>query len=123
MTLQDLKLKIEYLFRNRHYDIYCPYCSSCGETGCCSPTGCINHPKGKYCESNQGELRVVYSTFNKFYDWLYENKESKGLTAQDIYKQLDVIYDKEEDELQEYFKTLPEKQTFRETVAKFFKRR
>ena len=30
--------KFKRLFRNRKYDVYCPYCSSCGETGCCSPT-------------------------------------------------------------------------------------
>ena len=106
--------KIKYLFRNRRYDVYCPYCSSCGETGCCKPTICINHPKGLYCERNMGELRVYYYSLNNFWNWLYENKESN----KEVLDKLSEIYDKEDDELEEYFKTLPEKLTLFEKIKK-----
>ena len=66
--------KIKYLFRNRKYDVYCPYCSSCGETGCCSPTSCINHKKGFYCQTNQDALKVSYWTLNEFWNGLDEKK-------------------------------------------------
>ena len=113
--------KIKHFFRNRRYDVYCPHCSSCGETGCCSPTICINHPKGFYCERNMGDLRVSYHTFNNFYNWLHENKNNKKLSKKDVFEKLVKIYDKEDDELEEYFKTLPEKLTLIEKIKKFIK--
>ena len=66
--------KFKRLFRNRKYDVYCPYCSSCGETGCCSPTSCINHKKGFYCQTNQDALKVSYWTLNEFWNGLDEKK-------------------------------------------------
>jgi len=108
--------KFKRLFRNRKHDVYCPYCSSCGETGCCSPTICINHPKGFYCERNMGELRVSHYTLNNFWNWIAENKEKN----KEVYDKLNEIYRKEDDELDEYFKTLPEKLTLSERVEKWF---
>lgn len=66
--------KFKRLFRDRKYDVYCPYCSSCGETGCCSPTSCINHKKGFYCQTNQDALKVSYWTLNEFWNGLDEKK-------------------------------------------------
>ena len=66
--------KFKRLFRNRKYDVYCPYCSSCGETGCCSPTSCINHKRGLYCQTNQDALKVSYWTLNEFWNGLDEKK-------------------------------------------------
>jgi len=107
--------KIKYFFRNRKYDVYCPYCSSCGETGCCSPTICINHPKGFYCERNMGELRVSHYTLNNFWNWIAENKEKN----KEVYDKLNEIYRKEDDELDEYLKILPEKLTMTEKIEKW----
>ena len=56
------------------YSPYCPHCSSCGETGCCSPTSCINHKKGFYCQTNQDALKVSYWTLNEFWNELDEKK-------------------------------------------------
>lgn len=66
--------KFKRLFRDRKYDVCCPYCSSCGETGCCSPTSCINHKKGFYCQTNQDALKVSYWTLNEFWNGLDEKK-------------------------------------------------
>ena len=107
--------KSKRVFRNRKYDVYCPYCSSCGETGCCSPAICINHPKGFYCERNMGDLRVSYYTLDKFWQWVYNNKEEN----KKVLEKLNEIYDKENDELDEYFKTLPEKLTLKEKIKKW----
>jgi hypothetical protein len=117
LFLRKLYHKILYVFRDRKYDVYCPYCSSCGVTGCCSPTICINHPKGFYCQTNMGELRVSYYTLDKFWSWMYEDKVKNKETLD----KLDEIYDKEEDELHEYFKSLPEKLTLKEKIKKWIK--
>lgn len=78
VKLEDLPMtmfsKIKYFFRNKKYDVYCPYCSSCGETGCCSPTSCINHKKGFYCQTNQDALKVSYWTLKEFWNELDEKK-------------------------------------------------
>jgi hypothetical protein len=115
-AIEKMMYKFKRLFRNRRYDVYCPYCTSCGETGCCSPTICINHPKGFYCERNMGDLRVSYYTLDKFWQWIYNNKESN----EEVLNKLNEIYDKENDELEEYFKTLPEKLTITEKAQKWF---
>jgi hypothetical protein len=75
--------KIKYFFRNRKYDVYCPYCSSCGETGCCPPTMCTNHQKGKYCGYNQDMLKVSYWTLEDIKKWLYNEKEK--VSKEDVY--------------------------------------
>ena len=122
MTLNKLIYKIKYMFRDRRYDVYCPHCSSCGETGCCKPTICINHPKGFYCERNMGELRSTYYTMNSFYNWFHANKGNKKLSKNDVFQKLHEIMDKEDDELEEYLKNLPEKLTLKEKILKFIKR-
>jgi hypothetical protein len=121
MEFNRILSRLRYFFRDRKYDVYCPYCSSCGETGCCSPSICINHPKGFYCERNMGELRSTYYTMNSFYNWLHKNKENKKISKKDILQKLHEIMDKEDDELEEYLKNLPEKLTFREKILKLFK--
>jgi hypothetical protein len=87
----------------KSYSPYCPYCTSCGETGCCSPTVCISHPKGRYCETNIGELKVYYWTLKEFWDRLESNKYPE------IEKLLDDIYCKNYDEQISYINNLPEK--------------
>jgi hypothetical protein len=121
MKFNRILSRLKYFFRDRKYDVYCPYCSSCGVTGCCSPAICINHPKGFYCERNMGELRSTYYTMNSFYNWLHKNKENKKISKKDILQKLHEIMDKEDDELEEYLKNLPEKLTFREKILKLFK--
>jgi len=79
--------KIKYFFRNRKYDVYCPYCSSCGESGCCSPTSCINHKKGMYCYSNQGKLKVAYWSINDLSLWLL-NSENETITKGEVYQKI-----------------------------------
>lgn len=76
--------EIKYFFRNRKYDVYCTYCSSCGETGCCSPTICTNHKKGKYCEYNQYHLKVSYWSLKDISLWLLEN-EKETISKEDVY--------------------------------------
>lgn len=107
--------KIKRIFRNKKYEVYCPYCNSCGDTGCCFPTICINHPKGRYCERNMGDLRVAYYTLDKFWQWVYNNKESN----KEVIDKLNNIYDRENYKLEEYFKTLPKKLTFVEKIKKW----
>lgn len=117
MKIKFLIYRLKYIFRNRRYDVYCPYCSSCGETGCCSPTICKNHPKGFYCERNMGDMRASYYTLDNFYKWIYNNRENH----KEVYDKLNEIYDKELDELDEYFKTLSEKLTLKEKIFKILK--
>ena len=119
LKIQYLLHKVKHIFRNRKYDVYCPYCSSCGETGCCKPTICVNHPKGFYCERNTGEVRASFYTLNEFYEWLYYNKDNSELTLLDVYNKLNEIEDKNDDELEEYLKNLPEKLTFIEKIKKW----
>lgn len=79
------------LFKKKNNSPYCPHCNSCGETGCCSPTICTNHPDGYYCETNRRELRISYYTLNEFWS---------SVVDKDIEKKLSEIYDKYEDEEQ-----------------------
>jgi hypothetical protein len=118
-SLELWGIRFKRFFRNRKYDVYCPYCTSCGETGCCSPTICINHPKGFYCERNMGDLRVSYYTLDKFWQWIYNNKDSN----KEVLDKLNEIYDKENDDLEEYFKTLPEKLTLKEKLTKWISKK
>lgn len=113
---------LQYIFRNRSYDVYCPHCTSCGETGCCKPTICINHPKGFYCERNMGEMRTTYYIFNEFYNWLSKNKDS-DTTATRILEELNSIYDKNMDELDDYlYRPLPEPTSFWSKLMSKFKK-
>ena len=76
--------EIKYFFRNRKYDVYCSYCQSCGETGCCPPTICTNHKKGKYCEYNQYHLKVSYWSLKDISLWLLEN-EKETISKEEVY--------------------------------------
>lgn len=76
--------KFKRLFRNRKYDVYCPYCTSCGEIGCCSPTICINHKWGKYCEYNQYHLKVSYWSLKDISLWFLEN-EKEMISKEKVY--------------------------------------
>ena len=116
----DIKEKLRSLFRNRSHDVYCPHCTSCGETGCCPPTICSNHPKGFYCQSNMGELKTSYHTLTKMWGWLSENETSETLTIKDALTKLDEINDKEDDEYREYLESLPTKLTLFEKIKKIF---
>lgn len=56
------------------YSPYCPVCSGCGESGCCSPLGCEpDDPKCHYPKTYTADLKLGYRTFEKWYDLLEEN--------------------------------------------------
>ena len=126
--------KFKRLFRNRKYDVYCPYCSSCGETGCCSPTSCINHKKGFYCQTNQDALKVSYWTLNEFWNNYFKEQSKKEdynlphlWTKKQILKEvedaLSEIYTKNYGEQREYRMSLPERQSFFEKVNSLIRKR
>lgn len=105
--------KIKHFFRKRDYDVYCPHCSSCGETGCCSPTGCINHKKGFYCQTNQDALKVSYWTLNEFWGQLDVEKYPE------VEELLDHIYEQNYSERREYRMSLPKKLTLKEKIKRW----
>ena len=126
--------KFKRLFRNRKYDVYCPYCSSCGETGCCSPTSCINHKKGFYCQTNQDALKVSYWTLNEFWNNYFKEQSKKEdynklivWTRRQLLKEvedaLSEIYTKNYGEQREYRMSLPERQSFLEKVKSLIRKR
>lgn len=82
-----------------NYSPYCPHCESCGETGCCSPTICHNHPDGRYCVTNMSALKVSHKTLTEFWDTIDEKKYPEVL------KLLNEIYDKHDDAMDEHLKT------------------
>lgn len=56
------------------YSPYCPVCSGCGESGCCSPLGCDpSNSECHYPETYTADLKLGYRTFEKWYDLLEEN--------------------------------------------------
>lgn len=69
------------------YSPYCEICTSCGETGCCSPVACEQHPDGKYCGGNLNELKFGYLMFRDMYE-LISDLNDKELDAK-----LDKLYD------------------------------
>jgi len=69
-----------------------------------------------------GELRSTYYTMNSFYNWFHANKDNKKLSKNNVFEKLDEVMDKEEDELEEYLKNLPEKLSLKEKILKFIKR-
>lgn len=97
---------------NKRYGVYCPHCSSCGETGCCAPTACINHPKGYYCETNQDALKVSYWTLNEFWEQLEDGEVEDKLSE---------IHSKNYGEQREYRMSEPEKLTRLEKIKKWIK--
>ncbi len=105
---------MEYeVFSKKSYNPYCPYCSSCGETGCCSPTVCINHPKGHYCQTNRDEVDIYYYTLKEFWNQLEDPM---------IEKKLEEIYYKHLEEFAEYRKKqkTENKKTFYQKILSFF---
>ena len=98
--------KFKRLFRNRKHDVYCTYCTSCGETGCCSPTSCINHKKGFYCQTNQDALKISYWTLKEFWKQLDEKKYPE------VEKILREIHSKNYEEQYAYRKELNDKSKF-----------
>lgn len=54
---------------------YCPVCTGCGESGCCSPLNCEpDNPKCHYPKTYTEDLKLGYRTFEKWYDLLEENE-------------------------------------------------
>lgn len=110
-------MNLRNIFKKRE-DFYCPYCTSCGETGCCSPVICVNHPKGLYCDTNNDELKVCYWTLKDFWDVYLEEEMkkddyveikllSKKEIFEEIYNKLSDIYYKHLDEQRELISTPP----------------
>jgi hypothetical protein len=127
-AIEKMMYKFKRLFRNRKYDVYCPYCTSCGETGCCSPTSCVNHKKGFYCQINQDALKVSYWTLNEFWNNYFEEQSKKEdynklivWTRRQLLKEvedaLSEIYTKNYGEQREYRMSLPKRQSFLEKVT------
>lgn len=57
------------------YSPYCPVCSGCGESGCCSPLHCEpDNTECHYPKTYTADLKLGYSTFSRFWDLLEENR-------------------------------------------------
>jgi hypothetical protein len=57
------------------YSPYCPVCTGCGESGCCSPLHCDpDNPECHYPKTYTEDLKLGYRTFDKWYDLLEENE-------------------------------------------------
>ncbi len=57
-----------------NYSPYCPVCTGCGESGCCSPLNCDpDNPECHYPKTYTADLKLGYRTFEKWYDLLDEN--------------------------------------------------
>ena len=69
------------------YSPYCKICTSCGETGCCSPIACEQHPDGKYCDGNLNELKFGYLMFRDMYELISD------LNNEELDAKLDKLYD------------------------------
>ena len=65
---------MEQEHENDNYSPYCPVCSGCGESGCCSPLNCDPfNSECHYPETYTADLKLGYRTFEKWYDLLEEN--------------------------------------------------
>lgn len=59
---------------NDNYSPYCPVCTGCGESGCCSPKNCDPYNINcHYPETYTADLRLGYATFERWYDLLDQN--------------------------------------------------
>jgi hypothetical protein len=57
-----------------NYSPYCPVCSGCGESGCCSPKNCTpDNILCQYPKTYTADLKLGYRTWDKWYDLLDEN--------------------------------------------------
>jgi hypothetical protein len=60
---------------NDNYSPYCPVCTGCGESGCCSPTYCDpDNINCQYPKTYTEDLKLGYRTFERFWDLLEENQ-------------------------------------------------
>lgn len=60
---------------NDSYSPYCPVCSGCGISGCCSPLACTpDNVLCQYPKTNTADLKLGYRTFERFWDLLEENQ-------------------------------------------------
>ena len=59
---------------NDNYSPYCPVCTGCGESGCCSPKNCDpDNINCQYPKTYTADLKLGYRTFERFWDLLEEN--------------------------------------------------
>ena len=59
---------------NDNYSPYCPVCSGCGESGCCSPKNCDpDNISCQYPKTYTADLKLGYRTWERWYDLLEEN--------------------------------------------------
>jgi alpha-galactosidase/6-phospho-beta-glucosidase family protein len=108
----------------KKYSPYCSECGSCGETGCCSPIGCTNHVDGKYCISNQDEMRVSYLTLNEFWNLLSVRGNSSNEDKKvydEMLEKLESIYEKHSDFYYEKRMAEPEKIFWYERILNWFR--
>lgn len=67
-------------------------------------------------------MRTTYYIFNEFYNWLSENKDS-NITAASIFEELNNIYDKNMDELDDHlYRPLPKPTSFWSKLVSKFKK-
>lgn len=65
---------LEQEHENDNYSPYCPVCSGCGESGCCSPKNCDpDNVLCQYPKTYTADLKLGYRTWEKWYDLLEEN--------------------------------------------------
>lgn len=82
------------------YSPYCPVCSGCGESGCCSPLNCEpDNPECHYPKTYTADLKLGYSTWSRFWDLLEENQWfGKKKEFMKIYdEELDIRFKKNEE--------------------------
>lgn len=74
---------------------YCKLCSSCGESGCCSPLRCFSKLiKNDKCQNGEGYLLDIQIAL-EFSDWVlgyFNNKDN--LTAKDANRKYSEMMDR-----------------------------
>ncbi|MES2620224.1 MAG: hypothetical protein V4615_05160 [Bacteroidota bacterium] len=71
----DAPLKDGATIEQEPYNPYCPMCDACGETGCCPPQKCKQHPDGHYCENYLTELKEGWVLHNRLLNKIDEQPE------------------------------------------------
>lgn len=101
--LKKLIGRIKFYFN--HYSPYCKLCSSCGESGCCSPLSCMykcmvdkNPQKCKYGYGYAKDLHFGYKLAN-FYEDEIEKLRNKEITVEDFLERTDAGWDGIYDEI------------------------
>lgn len=89
--------KIEKEQEEGTYSPYCKICTGCGESGCCSPVACEQHPDGAYCRGNLNELKFGYLMFEDLYELISKHGDKDLIDkAGELYDtNWDIIYDKQ----------------------------